>query len=424
MSSPVDGKHKKTAFTQSAACHNFEGMAQQDLPINSSEEFVLSVCRRTFLSLWCYNNPRAKLGKELCDILVVCEPQVIIISVKNVRLREGEPTVEHDRWERKAIDDSVKQIYGAERWLHSATQVIRGDGSLGLNLPPLVQRKIQRIAVAFGGRGVVAVKSGDFGKGFVHVMSEHSFLEVLAELDTIAYLGAKEAFTARCSVVVEGSESNLLGWYLYNNRSFPGGADLMVVDNTVWQEIREKPEFKRRKEADRESYVWDRLIEELSDPKAKPVSGPGPTLADLELALRTMAREPRLARRMLGRGLCEFIKQAKAGKLRSRILVAPGGTIYVLVCFRADTDPGFWEAELACRCLIARHIVGHGDTIIAVGLSEFVPGIGSGSTLVYMHLPAWSASDDEKAAVMKAEYGFFMGADFQHRHDDEYPASD
>ena len=88
----------------------------------------------------------------------------------------------------------------------------------------------------------------------------------------------------------------------------------MVVDDTVWQGIRERPEFKRRKEVDRESYIWDKLIEELSDPKTEPISGPGLTLTELELALRTMSREPRLSRRMLGRGVREFLEEAKAGK--------------------------------------------------------------------------------------------------------------
>ena len=37
----------------------------------------------------------------------------------------------------------------------------------------------------------------------------------------------------------------------------------MIVDDTIWQGIREKPEFKRRKEADCESYTWDKLVEFL-----------------------------------------------------------------------------------------------------------------------------------------------------------------
>ena len=345
-----------------------------------------------------------------------------------MHLREGEDlVVEHNRWERKAVDESVKQIYGAQRWLASASQVIRSDGSPGLALPPLSQRKVHHVAVAFGGHTEVAVKSGDFGKGFVHVMDENSFLEVLTELDTVTdltdYLAAKEALISGCSVLIEGPESNLLGWYLHNNRSFPGNSDLMIVDNTIWQAMREKPEFKRRKEADRDSYIWDRLIEVLADPNAKPIAGPGPTLSELELALRTMAREPRLSRRLLGTSVREFLEQAKAKKLRARVLTAPSGTIYVFVFFPAEKDSRSRTAELGCRCLIARHIVGRGDTIIGVGLSGHVPGVGSTSDLIYMNLPDWSAVEDEKAVKMKADLGFFAGTAIQHSHVDEYPVS-
>jgi len=399
-------------------------MAKPGTPVNETEAFAFRVCQKTFLSLWCYNNPRRKPGKELCDILVVCDPHVIIISVKDVHLKEGDLAVAHIKWERKAIDESVKQIYGAERWLSIAPQVIQGDGSPGLPLPLMPQRKVHRIAVAFGGRGEVVIGSGDFGKGFVHVMSEDSFLDVLRELDTITdlveYLSAKEAFLTKCRVVAEGSEANMVGLYLSKNRSFPSGADFLIADETVWRGIQEDPGFKLRKKADRGSYAWDTLIELLSDLKAKPVSGPGPTLAELELALRTVAREPRLSRRILGKALREFLVQSD--KLRSRALIAPGGTIYVFVWFHPDEDPKHRTAELYCRCMAARHKVGHGDTIVGIGLSKNMQGMGSASDLIYMHLPDWSAADDEKAAKMQQELGFFAKADIRHSHVDEYPA--
>jgi hypothetical protein len=160
--------------------------------------------------------PTGKNGKELCDILAICDPNVIIISVKDVTLKLGEdPEIDHARWERRAVDASVKQLYGAERWLTSAPQVTRSDGSLGLTLPPLSRRKTYRIAVAFGGRGEVVMKSN----GFVHVMCENSFSDLLTELDTIThlvdYLAAKEGCIASgCAIVVDGSVSNLLGTFI------------------------------------------------------------------------------------------------------------------------------------------------------------------------------------------------------------------
>jgi hypothetical protein len=399
-------------------------------PLNSTEQFVLDVCHASFLSLWCYNNPKARSGKELCDILVICDPHVIVISVKEILLKESADTVvDFRRWERKAVDASVRQIYGAERWLASAPHVIRKDGSQGLNLPLAAARKVHRIAVAFGGRGEVAIKSGDFGKGFVHVMSEHSFHELMAELDTITdfveYLAAKEGcVTGGCSIVIEGSESNLLGLYLFNGRSFPSGANLMTVDDTIWRGIQQKPEFQRRKEADRESYTWDKLIEHLADLSAKSIGEAGPQLNDLELALRAMARENRFARRLLGRGVREFLRQATARKLRSRLLTGPSGIIYVFVFFESDEDAAFRAAEVGNRCYIARHKIGTGDVVIGVGIGRHVPGLGSASDLVYLKLPIWSAADDEMALRMKANLGFFESSLTQHSHQEEYPTSD
>jgi len=112
-------------------------------------------------------------------------------------------------------------------------------------------------------------------EGFVHVMTEESFRDVLTELDTITdlteYLAAKESFAHGGTVIVcEGTESNLLGWYLAKNRTFPAGMDLATFDATIWPGLQNDPAFKRRKEADQVGYAWDRLVDALSDPDLKP----------------------------------------------------------------------------------------------------------------------------------------------------------
>jgi hypothetical protein len=54
--------------------------------MNKAELLVYRLCRKSFLSLWSYMNPRRKpSGKELCDVIVVCEPDVLIVSVKHTR---------------------------------------------------------------------------------------------------------------------------------------------------------------------------------------------------------------------------------------------------------------------------------------------------------------------------------------------------
>lgn len=399
-------------------------------PLNRSEAFVLEVCQKSFLAPWCYNNPRAKPGKELCDILVVCDPDIIIVSVKEITFSENTDfQVAHDRWERKAVDASVNQIYGAEGWLKNATQVIRPDGTLGLMLPPPETRRLHRIAVALGDKGQAITSSGDFGEGFVHVMGEDSFREVLSELNTITdltdYFIAKERLAeSKTRIVCGGPESNMLGWYLTHQRSFPKDQDVVIFDESIWPGLQSNASFIRRKEADRISYAWDELIVGLFDPEAKPLNGPEPKLDQVEQVLRVMARESRLNRRVLSEQIVDFMGAAKAGRSRARIMRGPSGVIYVFTHFDAKDLPEHRSAELTARCYVARYIAGEGNTMVGVGLGAHQLEKGTTSDLVYMHFPEWSAEEDAIAKKLKEDSGFFANMPVRHVHRDEYPAEE
>jgi hypothetical protein len=89
-----------------------------------SEELVYRLCTKSFLSMWSYPNPRGKRGKELCDILVVCEPDIIVFSVKEVAFKDTGDKVGWVRWRKKAIEESCGQISGAERWILANPTVI------------------------------------------------------------------------------------------------------------------------------------------------------------------------------------------------------------------------------------------------------------------------------------------------------------
>src|SRR4030043_274606 len=107
--------------------------------VTDSEPFVYEICQKSFLSLWSFVNPRGREpGKELCDVLVVCDPHVIVISVKEVTLKDsGEGKIDWDRWRRKAVDGSIRQIKGAIRWLDQAEHVVKKDGTPGLPPTPI-----------------------------------------------------------------------------------------------------------------------------------------------------------------------------------------------------------------------------------------------------------------------------------------------
>lgn len=81
------------------------------MPLTPSEELVAELGRRSFLTLWSEANPISAPGKELCDFLVVCAPDVVIFSVKEITFKDtGDPGTDWTRWRKKAVDGSVRQI--------------------------------------------------------------------------------------------------------------------------------------------------------------------------------------------------------------------------------------------------------------------------------------------------------------------------
>jgi hypothetical protein len=191
------------------------------MPKNVAEEIVHRYFRRSFLSLWSYANPLGRdRGKELCDTLVVFDPDVVIVSVKASDLREdGDPETNADRWRRRTIDGSIRQIVGAERWVRGAPRVIRSDGTPGLPFPS--PRRIHRVAA--GRRRRVSIESRDYGDGFVHVLDELSLAALIEGCDTVTdlvgYLAAREELSASgTEIAFDGGEEDLLAVYLHRDR--------------------------------------------------------------------------------------------------------------------------------------------------------------------------------------------------------------
>jgi hypothetical protein len=407
--------------------------------VNETEELVYSLCRNSFLSLWSYANPRGKAGKELCDILVVCEPDVIIFSVKEIAFSEaGDTAVNQKRWSKRAIDESVKQIYGAERWINSATHVIRSDGTNGLAFPEPARRRVHRVAVALGGEGKVWNSFGDFGKGFVHVFDERSLGIVMTELDTITdfikYLSDKEAFYRRGGLTIfdGGGEEDLLAMYLHFNRAFPRDPELdepstIILDNDLWESFSRKPEYRRKKDADGPSYSWDSLLEVYCHDVLNEHLEVGSSATELEKVARTMARETRFNRRLLGSSLSDFMRRSdprtpQQERVRSRMVPSPSGVVYVLL-----TRPHGYERELRAKELWLRCYVARGnnpyeyETVIGIATEEPVRGKGFTLDTVFFWQKDWAADDEKKAKQIQKELGYFEKPNQIKLHVDEYP---
>ncbi len=396
-------------------------------PANEAERFTFRLCRQSFLSLWSYANPRGKGGKELCDVLVVSDPDIVIFSVKDIAIADGPAdSVDASRWRRRAIEASCKQLYGAERWLASATRVVRSDGTAGLSLPDRERRRIHRVAVALGADRTVSFEMGEFGKGFVHVFDEIGLDIVMRELDTIAdfvaYLREKEDHHGQTLTVVEGGEENLLAVYLQNGRSIPGDTDIRVVPADLWSTFVRKPEYQRKQSADADSYQWDFLVETVARDSIAGNLELGSTLDDGERAVRAMARETRLSRRVLGRNFKDFLQRSH--KLGARMLRSHQGTVYVFLASPRSTSRQDRRTELQLRMFVGRGRHASATEVVGIATERYKPNQGFSLDIGYLYMPTWNEDDETKLRAIQRDLGYFRDPRETRYQEDEYPEPD
>ncbi|KPA18242.1 hypothetical protein MHK_001538 [Candidatus Magnetomorum sp. HK-1] len=387
--------------------------------VNQSEKFVAYICERSFLKLWTHPNPKGKNNKELCDCLIVCGAHIIIISVKECEYKDTGNDTGWKRWEKAAITKSVSQIWGAERWLHSVDQIVRHDGRK-ISLPGKTVRKYHRISVSLGGKDQVPLKWGDLGKGFIHVCDEHSVGVVLGILDTITdfadFLDASEEIVSSgIGLIFDGGGiEDLVALYLIHGRSFgvfddsTKQPDMLILANDIWREFRKSKDYQTIQDNYKDSYLWDRLIENFADDLLNDgfFDMHSKKVTDNELALVTMALQPRNYRVALAEAFIDFFQQPEL-KVASR---AVKGYLDTAFCFLIgkSSEAENRIRELFLRCLVIRGRLSGVKTV--VGIATDLPGtskIGYSSGIVYINLPEWTSEMEMKVSGIQADLGFF-----------------
>lgn len=330
--------------------------------LTPSEAYLAKLADQSFLDLWSYPNVYidkivnrgTSVGKELCDLLVVCGDHVLLFSDKTIRWPDNQPVdIAWARWYKKAVKKSVDQINGAVRWIRENPDRVFLDHActraIPFPLPTAERMKLHCIIVALGagkacsdffgeGSGSLVLlddQSGETGGDrtpmpftigdvnpsgpYVHVLDDTTLDIVLQELDTITdfteYLERKSAFIRAGNLLGAHGEEELLAVYLMNvgpdgRHGFfrPDGSpwtigDRLMVDGGHYRSMRKNPQYVAKKKADRISYLWDNLI------KAFTKNIIGDSLARLEgwsdrldknlseIGVRYMALEDRTARR-------------------------------------------------------------------------------------------------------------------------------
>ncbi|MCL2645896.1 MAG: SEC-C metal-binding domain-containing protein [Phycisphaerales bacterium] len=292
-------------------------------------------------------------------------------------------------------------------------------------------------------RGAIPFVVGHINKnkGFVHVLDDESLDLVLRTLDTISdfldYLKAKEQLLTTRNVMSIGEEE-LLGRYLLHTNvdsrhhfGVEEKHDFIGITAGHWSEAVNGP-LKRAARANVVSYAWDKIIDKfithMLGGTQYYTSHPGQPYG-IEMALRKMAAENRLRRRMLAKALIDLVLQAQGHNGRANRIIPPtnaGEPHYVFLCLPKlanHSEPEYREIrrnflERCCEAVKARFP----DASEIVGLAT-ESGINSSVSEDLMYLDASSFSADDIADAIKTanKLGLFVNLTQSRVTEYEYP---
>lgn len=381
-----------------------------------SESFVAELCSRSFLPFWSFSSPLQKKRKELCDILVVCNNDIIIISVKDINISDHQDErVQFERWQKKAVLSSIDQIFGAERFLDLASEITLNDSVTKVTLPPKELRNIYRIAIAFGGQGKFPLETGQYEKGFVHVFDEESTFAVFDELDTITdflnYIRAKERFLAGKRIFVP-KEVDFLALYIETSLEFEANPDTVIIDQNLWKNYSISEEYRDWHQKIKMSYVWDEIVSQLHEFRIiqnKELA----KRADFERATRLITLEPRINRLELGITLIDAIEK----RVRARMLKPLPGSNHTYVLMPLGEKN--WiakEKELQLRCMVARYENREAPEVVGIAIGKGPDGHNS-FDIAYFNIPELTDEIITHIKLAKEELGYFKSPVVSHSKD-------
>lgn len=374
--------------------------------MTKSEKFVADLCNMSFLPFWSFPSPIGKKGKELCDLLVVCENIIIIISVKDITISKHEDeTIVYERWVKKAILESVSQIYGAERFLRNEDIVELKNSTHKIKLPPKEKRVIYRIAIAFGSKPHFPLPMGHFEGGYVSVFDEKSTVTILKELDTLTdftrYLDAKQKFSENNTIMLP-NEIDFLALYLQTGLVFEVQENIVLAGDNLWDDYVKSEEYRKWKTDIEISYVWDIMIQSFFLNNVKPEIS-NQKRDDLERAIRLINLEPRINRIELGLILENMLKSG----VKARMLNPFGDAKHTYVFMPLnDKNWNLKEAELGLRCIIARAEFPTAEKIIGIAIGK-VSNEEITFDVHYLDIPEIDENFIKNAESIKNELGFF-----------------
>ena len=372
--------------------------------VTPSERKLGRMAETSFLNLWSYPAPYRDQkqngtgdGKELCDLLVVCSPYILIFSEKTVAWSCGSLQVAWSRWYNRTIRGAARQARGAERWIEQHPDRVFLDRHckepFPIPFPDAHIRQIHRIVVASGASQACSshthsasgsllvtppIQGGahwsstsepvrpfhigdvDPSGPFVHVFNDVALEMIMLELDTIRdftdYLDKRAALVRSGRLDQPTCEEDLLAYYAIRINS-SGEHDFVPDDETdggvcrpirvsrsAYTKYKNDPRYEARRSADEISYMWDRLVETFTKHMLNGTSitlpGHSFVLKNNELGVRHMALERRFHRRHLATAVAGALKKGAGEEIFFRMMMGKPG--------QPDSETAFFILTVKC----------------------------------------------------------------------------
>jgi hypothetical protein len=407
-------------------------------PKTESERYLTQLGHRAFLSLWCSANVHTDEGKtsatgdgkELCDLLVVFGNHILIFSDKDCKFSaHPDIKVAWGRWYKHAVDKSVRQLIGAEKFLREHSDRLFLDKQCIVPFPYKLPKKkdavIHLIAVTKGSNQAALAHWGGGSSGslmldtglenrtqhletpftvgwpvgrerFIHVLDEMTLDILLHEFDTlpdlINYFSEKEQFLNSARYVNVSGEEELIAHYQMTMERgkhvlpcVPPNTNAVAMLEGTWKGFNSSAQRKARDAANEQSYLWDHMIEyqskfiragQAKSPFADDISVDGN-----EKVVRALASETRFARRLLAKVLEEALRksvQVEEDTINqfTRIMPSPSvpGRYYVFTVMPPTTTSSYDEYREGRVNFLMTYCEGlslkYPDIIEAVGIAS------------------------------------------------------
>ena len=434
--------------------------------ITSTERLLSGLCERTFLKLWSWPNLCKQDGNELCDLIAVFNDHVFVFFDRESRVIQDakkDISITWPRWKKEVVDKQIKTAKGAEGYIRKGLPVYL-DKRCQQPFPVTIPENpiIHKIIVAHGAAdvcksfsednvsGSLAVTYGDLKSGLglpfsppflvelekdspIHVLDSSNLEILLRELDTCAdfatYLNEKERAISKYDFLLYCGEEDLLAHYFLhyddNGKRYRIGAEdenvnLLYIGEGEWKDFEEKGLAERRRIANKESYLWDDIIQKACQHALDGTLG-GVSPLSPDNPVMEMAKEHRLSRRELSRIMIKAINsfpetnQPIVKQVCYMQSLSDPGKMYVLLQLKCPDANGDWNREkrrylLDVACGVLRNQFPHIKTVVGIAIPppKYTSQVAEDFRL--LKCAEWSAEDRIYYDRENEKWNFFKNA--------------